>query len=239
MKGKRRGFAAAPPPPEHEEKPLLNQMSPLENVMPHHFAQIAFTPTVKKMQEKLGSRASYARMEDAHHAANRLLTKAEASFISARSSLYMATVSETGWPYIQHRGGPTGFVRVLGEDMIGFADFRGNRQYISIGNLTANDRISLFFMDYPNKTRLKLFGRVRIVGLDDRDMLSRLEMPDYRARIEHGLVITVEGYDWNCPQHIVERYTLDEVRLATAPLTDRIAELEAELVRINAGHSTN
>ena len=179
--------------------------------MPHHFAEIAFTPTVKKVQEKLGSRSSYARMEGVPDAENHRLTEAEAGFIAARNSLYMATVSETGWPYIQHRGGPTGFVRVLDESTIGFADFRGNRQYVSVGNLMTDDRVSLFFMDYPNKARLKLFGRVRIIGLDDQAVLPRLEMPDYRARIERGFVISVEGFDWNCPQHITERYTLEEV----------------------------
>lgn len=199
--------------------------------MPHHFAEIAFTPTVKKVQEELGSRSSYARMESVPDTVNHRLTEAEAGFIAARNSLYMATVSETGWPYIQHRGGPTGFVRVLDESTIGFADFRGNRQYVSVGNLMTDDRVSLFFVDYPNKTRLKLFGRARIIRLDDRAVLSRLEMPDYRARIERGFVITVEGFDWNCPQHITERYTLEEVRSVTAPLTARIAELEAELAR--------
>jgi len=195
--------------------------------MPHHFAEIAFTPAVKKVQEELGSRSSYARMEGVPDAVNHRLTDAEAGFIAARNSLYMATVSETGWPYIQHRGGPTGFVRVLDESTIGFADFRGNRQYVSVGNLLTDGRVSLFFMDYPNKTRLKMFGRARIIGPDDQAVLSRLEMPHYRARIERGFVITVEGFDWNCPQHITERYTLEEVR----PLTARIAELEAELAR--------
>ena len=199
--------------------------------MSHHFADIAFTPAVKKVQEEQGSRFSYARMENVPDAVNHRLTEAEAGFIAARNSLYMATVSETGWPYIQHRGGPTGFVRVLDERTIGFADFRGNRQYVSVGNLMTDDRVSLFFMDYPNRTRLKLFGRARIIGLDDDTLLSRLEMADYRARIERGLIITVEGFDWNCPQHITERYTLEEVHAMTAPLTARIAELEAELAR--------
>lgn len=199
--------------------------------MAHHFAEIAFTPTVKKVQEELGSRAAYARMEHLPDAVNHRLTQVEAGFITARNSLYMATVSETGWPYIQHRGGPTGFVRVLDESTIGFADFRGNRQYVSVGNLMTDDRVSLFFMDYPNKTRLKLFGRVKIVGSDHEAELSRLEMPDDRARIERGFVITVEGFDWNCPQHITERFTREEVRALTAPLTARIAELEAELAR--------
>ncbi|WP_284179873.1 pyridoxamine 5'-phosphate oxidase family protein [Rhabdaerophilum sp. SD176] len=199
--------------------------------MSHKFADIAFTPTVKKIQEDLGSRMAYARMEGVPEAMNHALTSAEAGFIAARDSLYMATVSETGWPYIQHRGGPAGFVRVLDEHTIGFADFRGNRQYVSVGNLMTDARVSLFFMDYPNKTRLKLFGRARIVGLDDQATLSRLELPDYRARVERGFLITVEGFDWNCPQHITERFTLDEIRAMTAPLTTRIAELEAELAR--------
>jgi predicted pyridoxine 5'-phosphate oxidase superfamily flavin-nucleotide-binding protein len=199
--------------------------------MSHHFAEIAFTPAVKKVQEEQGSRFSYARMENVPDAVNHRLTEAEAGFIAARNSLYMATVGETGWPYIQHRGGPTGFVRVLDERTIGFADFRGNRQYVSVGNLMTDDRVSLFFMDYPNRTRLKLFGRARIIGLDDDTLLSRLEMADYRARIERGLIITVEGFDWNCPQHITERYSLEEVHAMTAPLTARIAELEAELAR--------
>lgn len=197
--------------------------------MPHRFAEIAFTPTVKKVQEQLGSRLSYARMEDAPEAINHHLSEAEAGFIAARNSLYMSTVSETGWPYIQHRGGPTGFVRVLDETTIGFADFRGNRQYVSVGNLMTDDRVSLFFMDYPNRTRLKLFGRAKIVDLDDQTTLSRLETPDYRARVERGLLIKVEGFDWNCPQHITERFTLDEVRAMTTSLTSRIAELEARL----------
>lgn len=199
--------------------------------MPHHFADIAFTPTVKKVQEEFGSRSSYARMENRPEALNHRLTGTEAGFIAARDSLYMATVSETGWPYIQHRGGPTGFVRVLDDSTIGFADFRGNRQYVSVGNLMTDDRVSLFFMDYPNRTRLKLFGRARCIGLDDQATLSRLELPDYRARIERGLIITVEGFDWNCPQHIAERYTVEQVHAVTSSLRTRIAELEAELAR--------
>lgn len=197
--------------------------------MSHRFAEIAFTPTVKKVQEQLGSRMSDARMESVSEAVNHHLSEAEAGFIAARNSLYMATVSETGWPYIQHRGGPTGFVRVLDETTIGFADFRGNRQYVSVGNLITDDRVSLFFMDYANKMRLKLFGRAKIVGLDDQALLSRLEVPDYRARVERGFLIKVEGFDWNCPQHITKRFTLDEVSALTASLISRIAELEADL----------
>lgn len=202
--------------------------------MPHHFADIAFTPTVKKVQERQGSRSAYARMEGVPDPLNHALTESEAGFIASRDSLYMATVSETGWPYIQHRGGPAGFVRVLDEHTIGFADFRGNRQYVSVGNLMTDDRVSMFFMDYPNKTRLKLFGRAKIVDLDDQATLSRLELPDYRARVERGFLIKIEGFDWNCPQHIAERFTIAEVRELTARLTTRVAELEAELGRHRA-----
>jgi predicted pyridoxine 5'-phosphate oxidase superfamily flavin-nucleotide-binding protein len=197
--------------------------------MPHGFAEIAFTPTVKQVQEQLGSRPAYARMESDPESRNRLLSEREAGFIAGRNSLYMATVSETGWPYIQHRGGPMGFVRLLDETTIGFADFRGNRQYVSVGNLIGDDRVSLFLMDYPNKMRLKLFGRVTIVDGDDPVTLSRLEVPDYRARVERGFLIRVEGFDWNCPQHITERFTLEQIREMSEPLTSRIAELEAEL----------
>ena len=137
-------------------------LSRRESIMGHKFAEIAFTPTVKKAQEHSGSRRSYARLEDgdAHHDN---LGSREMAFIADRDSFYMATVSETGWPYIQHRGGPPGFVRILDEKTIGFADFAGNRQYVSVGNLQSDDRVSLFFMDYPNQTRLKLLGRVRLI----------------------------------------------------------------------------
>lgn len=199
--------------------------------MPHHFAAIAFTPTVKAVQEAEGSRAANALFESATEAVNQCLGAAEAEFITARDSFYLATVSETGWPYLQHRGGPPGFVRVLDDRTIGFADFRGNRQYVSVGNLKTNDRMALFFMDYRHRTRLKLLGRARVVDLDDHTILSKLEMPDYRARVERGLLITVEGFDWNCKQHITERFTREEVRTMIAPMVARITELEALLAQ--------
>lgn len=202
--------------------------------MTHHFADIAFTPTVQKFQEELGSRSAYAKMQNTVDEVNHSLGEAEAGFIAARNSFYMATVSETGWPYIQHRGGPIGFVRVLDEHTIGFADFRGNRQYVSLGNLSKDDRVSLFFMDYPNRRRLKLFGRVQIVEPDDEATLARLEIPDYRARVERGMIISVAGFDWNCPQHISQRYTREEAATLTEPLNARIAELESELEKLRA-----
>lgn len=198
--------------------------------MTHRFADIAFTPTVKAVQERQGSRKAYARNEEVAEPFNHHLTEAEAGFMAARDSFYMASVGETGWPYIQHRGGPLGFVRVLDAQTIGFADFRGNKQYISVGNLLTDDRVSLFFMDYPNRTRLKLLGHARAVDPDDLETLEKLTVPGYRASVERGILITVEGFDWNCPQHITERFSIDEVRKATTPLLSRIAELEAQLL---------
>lgn len=180
--------------------------------MGHKFAEIAFTPTVKKLQEAHGSRRSYARMEQGD-AGRDVLGPDEAAFIAARDSFYMATVSETGWPYIQHRGGPPGFLRVLDGGTIGFADFRGNRQYVSVGNLETDDRVSLILLDYPNRLRLKILGRARVAGPGDPS-LERLSLPDYRAVAERGVLIAVEAFDWNCPQHITPRYTRAEVEAA-------------------------
>ena len=197
--------------------------------MGHRFAEIAFTGSVKEMQKQMGSRASYARMEAQPQAVNGEFGPAEASFIAARDSFYMATVSETGWPYLQHRGGPIGFIRILGAKTLGFADFRGNRQYVSVGNLLKDNRVCLFFMDYPNKRRLKMFGRVELIDAANREALSKLGHPNYRAKVERGFIIHLEAFDWNCPQHITERFTLAELQDAVAPLRHRIVELEAEL----------
>ena len=202
--------------------------------MVHRFAEIAFTPSVKSEQERHGSRKGYARFEsgDAHH--DRLGPQ-EAGFIAERDSFYMATVSQTGWPYIQHRGGPIGFVRVLDDKTLAFADFSGNRQYISLGNLKNDDRVCLFFMDYANQTRLKLFGRARSIAAEDVKFIDELKLADYRARVERGLIIGVEGYDWNCPQHIASRFTQTQVMAIVSPLQGRIVELEAKLAELTAG----
>jgi predicted pyridoxine 5'-phosphate oxidase superfamily flavin-nucleotide-binding protein len=196
--------------------------------MGHRFAEIAFTPKVKAAQEQYGSRRAYSRIEtgEDHHDA---LGPDEAGFVGARDSFYMATVSETSWPYLQHRGGPPGFVRALNEKTIGFADFRGNRQYVSVGNLRTDDRVSLFLMDYPHRARLKILGRAHIVDANDHETLQRLSMPEYNAQVERGILISVEAFDWNCPQHITPRFRLDEIEQGTAPLRQRIAELEQAL----------
>ena len=193
------------------------------------FSEIMFTPSVKAAQSLYGSREKNSRFEVAEDTRNEL-TEHEAQFIAERDSFYQATVSETGWPYVQHRGGPKGFLQVLDERTIGFADFRGNVQYLSIGNLNANDRISLILMDYPNRRRLKIWGRVRIVHeQNEPDIIAQLEVPSYRARVECGIVIHVEAYDWNCPQHITPRYTQAEIDKLMAPLQEEIQTLKAQI----------
>jgi predicted pyridoxine 5'-phosphate oxidase superfamily flavin-nucleotide-binding protein len=202
--------------------------------MGNRFAELAFTPTVKELQTQHGSRRSYARMEGGPTVHDRLGPD-EAAFIRERDSLYMASVGETGWPYIQHRGGPRGFVRVVDPETLAFSDFTGNRQYISVGNVTKDDRVALFFMDYPNQTRLKLLGRVKLIPPDATAIMEQLAVPGYAARPERGMFIHVEGFDWNCPQHITPRFTQAQVEQAVAPLHQRIARLEEQLQRLKSG----
>ena len=180
--------------------------------MGHKFQEIAFTETVKTIQEQLGSRRGYSRREGGDRDFNNVLGPQEAAFIGDRDSFYMASVSETGWPYVQHRGGPNGFVRVLDEKTIGFVDYSGNRQYVSVGNLINDDRVLLFFMDYPNRTRLKLLARARIVAPEETEILTKLTPADNQARIERGFLLTVEAFDWNCPQHITPRFAAEQGR---------------------------
>lgn len=196
--------------------------------MAHKFAEIAFTPTVREIQAAAGSRTAYARM-DGGEDYNHRLTEREAGFIAARDSFYMASVSETGWPYVQHRGGPAGFMKVLDERTLGFADYAGNRQYVSTGNFSKDDRVALFFMDYPNRRRLKLLGRVRIVDGDDPDTLARLGDSHYQARVERGFIIAVEAFDWNCPQHITPRFSEAEVAGLLEKLREENRQLRAAL----------
>ncbi len=198
--------------------------------MSNPFAKIAFTDSVKKAQEHYGTRRANERLENLDRLAE--LTNNEALFISERDGFYIATVGEEGQPYVQFRGGPAGFLKVLDEKTLGYADFRGNLQYISVGNLAANNKAALFLMDYPNQTRLKIFAEIEIIdGADDPALIERLTMPDYKAKIERAMVLHVTAYDWNCPQHITPRFTLDEIEIATKPLRDRIAELEGEIER--------
>jgi predicted pyridoxine 5'-phosphate oxidase superfamily flavin-nucleotide-binding protein len=197
------------------------------------YARIAFTPAVRQVQAERGSRDAYAQ-----HEAGALppvgLGEREAAFLSAADSLFLATVSETGWPYVQHRGGPKGFVKVISPTRIAFADFRGNRQYVTAGNLRNDDRAALIVLDYPRRQRLKLMGRLRIDEIDAADPAVRalVQLSDYRARVEGVATIEIEAYDWNCPQHITPRFSEEEIAVASRPLHERIAALEAEVMRL-------
>lgn len=197
--------------------------------MPRRFAEITFTDSVKAAQTHYGSRDANRGFELADEP-RQALTPKEKEFIEARDGFYQATVGQNGWPYVQFRGGPPGFLKVLDERTLGYADFRGNLQYISMGNLNADARISLILMDYPHRRRLKVWARARVVDeADDPGLVARLELPGYRAQVERAVVLTVEAYDWNCPRHITPKFTEDEVRAGwLAPLEQRLAELERE-----------
>jgi ferredoxin-NADP reductase/predicted pyridoxine 5'-phosphate oxidase superfamily flavin-nucleotide-binding protein len=197
--------------------------------MSRAYTDIAFTPSVRAMQTRMGSRTSYAPLDQTDDRRDHLGVL-ETEFIEARDSFYQATVGETGWPYVQFRGGPKGFLKVLDEKTIGYADFRGNVQYISVGNLADNNRVSIILMDYANRRRLKIFGRARLIDLaDEPTILARLESPHYRARIERAVIIAVEGYDWNCPQHITPRFTESEISAAHAPIYAELARLKSQI----------
>ena len=194
--------------------------------MNSRFAQIAFTPAVKRLQQRDGSRPHYARGE-INAAAADPMGQGEAAFIGERDSFYMATVSETGWPYLQHRGGPKGFLKVLDARTLAFADFRGNRQHVSEGNLAGNDRVALILMDYANRRRLKLLGRAHAIDAgEDSALIDSLGDAAYRARAERAVVIRVEAFDWNCPQHITPRFSAMELEPDIEALRARIRELE-------------
>lgn len=197
--------------------------------MPRAFAELTFTSAVKAAQTRYGSREMNQGFEQAPDARNELTTR-EMAFIAERNSFYQATVNEDGWPYLQHRGGAKGFLKALDSRTLGYADFSGNRQYLSVGNLSANNRISLFLMDYPNRRRLKIWGTTQVIHADDHpELLAKLEMPDYRAPVERGILIRVEALDWNCPKHITPRYSEDELTAQWAEMQQKIAQLQAEL----------
>jgi uncharacterized protein len=201
--------------------------------MTSRFLNLVFTPSVKAVQQQNGSRDAYAKREGPSEPDR--LTENEAQFIASRDSFYMASVGADGWPYVQHRGGLPGFIKVLGDRSLGLADFRGNRQYVSVGNLADDNRVSLFMMDYPRRARLKLLGRARAVNLtDEPDLTSALIDQTYDAKVERGLIIEIEAFDWNCPQHITPRFTLAEIEPSFASLKDRIAELEAKLLAVKS-----
>jgi predicted pyridoxine 5'-phosphate oxidase superfamily flavin-nucleotide-binding protein len=203
--------------------------------MGRRFQEIAFTPLVKEHQKEHGSRRQFERMEQSAPAGD-FLGPAEQDFIQRRDSFYMASVSETGWPYIQHRGGPKGFVRIINPSLIGFADYRGNKQYISLGNFDHDNRVALFFMDYPYQTRLKILGRVEVQEHDSKspELIKSFRSKGDDAVIERIILIHVEGFDWNCPQHITPRYTAEELEQTLAPVREKLANLETENATLKA-----
>jgi ferredoxin-NADP reductase/predicted pyridoxine 5'-phosphate oxidase superfamily flavin-nucleotide-binding protein len=205
-------------------------------MMGHKFAEIAFTTAVKQVQSEQKSRTGYARWENSLDV-NHLLSQQEANFIQTRDSFYMASVSETNWPYVQHRGGPEGFLKVINEKTIGFADYSGNRQYISTGNFRNNDRVSLFLMDYPSKSRLKILGRIEIISGDNTDELSPLESTNFSASIERGFIIHIEGFDWNCPKYITPRYTETQMKNIIEPIKKENAQLKTTLAQQGQGQN--
>jgi predicted pyridoxine 5'-phosphate oxidase superfamily flavin-nucleotide-binding protein len=202
-------------------------------LMPHGFLDIAVTPSVRAAQAAMGvdhiwedstSRRTFNRFGDN-----------EAAFIAERDSFYMATNSQTGWPYVQHRGGPQGFLKLVDDRTLAFADYRGNLQYISTGNLAANDRACLFLMDYPNRARLKIYVHVETVALNaDADLQKLVSVTGYKARVERIFRLRLEAFDWNCPQHITPRFTEQEITDAIRPLRERLARLEAENLQLKA-----
>ena len=195
--------------------------------MDSHFLHLATTPAVEAAQVRFQSR----RMTGTAPSMPDEIGEIEREFIETRDTFYLASVTETGWPYVQHRGGPVGFLRVLAPDTIAFADVRGNRQMLTTGNVAANDRVALILMDYPQRSRLKIIGHARVLpAKDDPQLAAQLTVPGMAAP-ERLMIIKVVAMDWNCPKYITPRYTKAEVEEAIAPLRDRIAELEAELKR--------
>jgi uncharacterized protein len=199
-------------------------------------SDIAFSDTVKAIQKQKGSRASYARMESSGGWETTITSEVE-SFISEQTSLFLATVNAVGQPYIQHRGGPKGFLHVIDERTLGFADFRGNKQYISIGNLAENPKAHLFLIDYANQRRVKIWGDAEVVE-EDRALLASLVQTGYDAKPERAILFHVKAWDANCPQHIPQRFEAADVRLALAERDKQIAKLESELAALKASRQS-
>ena len=180
--------------------------------MGQNFTQIAFTDSVKKAQEKYGSREIYQKVEERGPDQSKLYL-GEMEFVKQRESFYMATVGENGWPYVQFRGGPKGFLKVIDQETLGYADFKGNLQYISTGNINASKKASLILLDYPNRRRLKIWAEAEILDPEQHpELLEKLTMEDYTANIERLVIFHIKAFDWNCPQHITPRYTIEEIK---------------------------
>jgi predicted pyridoxine 5'-phosphate oxidase superfamily flavin-nucleotide-binding protein len=189
--------------------------------MTHRFADIAFTDSVKAAQDAYGSRGNNDRLQ-AKAGPNDSLGPKEAAYIAQRDSFYLATVSDSGWPYVQHRGGPKGFLKVISPGQIAYADFRGNTQLISVGNVSVDDRVSLILMDYPRRKRLKILGHMHVHDAASAapELLAQVQLGDYRGRVERVVVIDVAAFDWNCPQHITPRYTDEEFTAMSSSASD-------------------
>lgn len=196
--------------------------------MAKNYAELAFTDAVKVLQENNGSRRGYDRMEKFGVVDG--LSENEISFIKDRNSFYLASFGENKFPYIQHRGGPKGFLKVLDSKRLGFIDFSGNKQYISVGNMETNKNVSLIMLDYPAKARLKIFATAEIVELNDEpELYGLLDLNDYKFRPERMMVFNIEAYDWNCPQHITPRYTVEEIKESFESQYSYINSLEEEI----------
>jgi len=199
-----------------------------------NFAEIAFTDAVKEMQEKHGSRKTYERMEKLNIVDG--LTANEMEFIRNQDSFFMASFGAGDFPYIQHRGGPKGFLKVLDSKRIAFIDYTGNKQYISIGNLVTNNNVALIIVDYPSRARLKIYAKAEIIELkDNMELYDLLLQGDYIFKAERMMLFNIEAFDWNCPQHITPRYTVEEIESALAPQREYFAKLESELKKLK-GH---
>jgi predicted pyridoxine 5'-phosphate oxidase superfamily flavin-nucleotide-binding protein len=202
--------------------------------MAYEFGSLVFTPAVKALQERYGSRRQYARREDSGFAQDGL-GPSETQFLAECDSFYMATIGASGWPYVQHRGGAKGFLKVIDPHTMAFADFRGNKQFISTGNLTTDDRVALILVDYPRQARLKVLGHVQIFeGEAAKEWIGKVRDPDYDATIERIFVISVEAFDWNCQQHITPRFTEDQIRAILKPFEERFHALVEENEHLRA-----
>jgi uncharacterized protein len=206
--------------------------------MAMNYASLAFTDAIREMQEKLGSRKSYARLQERSYVDG--LTENEIVFISGRDSFYMASIGENGYPYIQHRGGPQGFIKVLDTKRLGIIDYKGNAQYITVGNIANNNNVALIMVDYPTRTRLKLYAKARVVQLeDDPALYAQLNVAGYQSRPERMILFEVDAYDWNCPQHITPRYSIEEINKAFVSQSEYISQLEAELKKLKEKPGAN
>lgn len=201
--------------------------------MAKNFAEIAFTDAVKALQEQHGSRKGYERMEKFNIIDG--LSENEMGFISNRDNFYLASIGEKNFPYIQHRGGPKGFVKVLDKNTIGFIDFSGNKQYISVGNFATNNNVALIMIDYPARARLKIFAKAEIIELKDNpELLSKLDLGEYQFRPERMMLFHIEAFDWNCSQHITQRFTVEEIQIAFEPKFQYISKLEEEIENLKS-----